>query len=89
MGAAGSRRHSDRNRFPGSVGHGQQLSRQVVQVHLLAQPTAECLDGGGGGVAPVEAPIHGLLDTPAGRLDSAATPGSQPPRPGWTGAPRE
>jgi hypothetical protein len=71
MGAAGGRSHSET--VIGSTvrsATAEQLSRQVVQVHLLAQLTAERLDGGGGVVAaPVEAPVHGLLDTAAGRLE--------------------
>ncbi len=44
--------------------------RQGVQVHLLAQPRAECLDRLGGVVAaPVEAPVDRPLDAAAGRLE--------------------
>src|SRR5829696_4508084 len=52
------------------VDHGQQLGREGVQVDLLVQLAAERLDGGGGVVAaPVEAPVDGLLDPAAGRLE--------------------
>jgi hypothetical protein len=54
----------------GLVNRGQQLGRQRVQVDLVAEAGAERLDGPGGVVAaPVEAPIHRLLDAASGRLE--------------------
>src|SRR6266545_4691707 len=54
------------------VDHREQLGSETVEVDLGMQPGAECLDGPGRVVAaPVEAPIDGLLDAPAGRLEQA------------------
>jgi hypothetical protein len=48
----------------------QQLGRQGVQVHLVAEAGAEPLDGQGCVVlAPVEAQVDRLLDAAAGRLE--------------------
>jgi len=45
------------------VDHGHQLSREGVEVDLVAEATAECLDRSGCVVAaPVEAPVHSGLD---------------------------
>jgi hypothetical protein len=50
------------------IDHGQQLDRERVQVHLLAQPRAEGFHSPSGVVAaPVEAPIHRGLDAAPGR----------------------
>jgi hypothetical protein len=52
------------------IHHGQQLCRERVQIDLLAQPGAKCLDRLGGVVAaPVEATIHRGLDAAAGWLE--------------------
>ena len=47
-----------------------QLGRQGVEVDLVAEAGVERLDRAGGVVAaPVEAPVHGLLDAAADRLE--------------------
>jgi hypothetical protein len=52
------------------VGYGEQLSGEGVEVDLVAQAGAVGLDGLGRAVlAPVEAPVDGLLDAAAGRLE--------------------
>jgi hypothetical protein len=63
------------------VDHRQQLGRQRVQVHLLAQPGAERLDGLGRVVAaPVEPAVdHAMLTVPPG-LPSGNACGASCPR---------
>jgi hypothetical protein len=59
-----------RGRLHGLVRHGEEFGRDRVQVDLIAQAGAECLDGLSRVVpAAVEAPIHRLLDAAAGRLE--------------------
>src|SRR5215204_5347108 len=71
------------------VDQGQQLGREGVQVDLLVQPPAERLDGGRGVVAaPVEAPVDGLLDPAAGRLEQGGH-GQGGPGHGQAGVPAQ
>jgi hypothetical protein len=60
----------------GLVNDGQQLAGQGIQVDLLPQPDAEVIDRGRRVVAaPVETPIHRLLDTVAGSSQPSGLPG--------------
>src|SRR4029450_5905027 len=57
-------------RLHGLVDYGQQIGGQGGQVDLVTQAGAEGLDDPGRVVAAaVEAPVHGLLDAAAGRLE--------------------
>jgi hypothetical protein len=83
-GAVGWRPQPQRHagRLHGLVDHGEQLGREGVKVDRLAQPGAQRRDGPGGVVAaPIEAPVHRLLDAAAGRLEQRGSRHPGPPAP--------